>query len=892
MRIGQTAWVSKLRLIWNILTSPQTTNQDEARSEYMTRSILVGLVLVAAIFLPTFFILWYRKVFTIAVPVAAVLFTTVFIAGWLLCLRGKWQLARYLPVASFLAAGIVDACLHGPRLHNALAFTMMILLTSILHGSRTQWLALVLSLLATLIAHYTMVGATTSWLELTAQRYHLTIICVFLLAFTLLQHFFRTRYQRALEHSRDLAFKLEDELADRRRVEEDLRESEAKYRAILEGVQDGYYEVDIEGRFLFVNDAVCRFLGYSRHQLIGMAYTRYMDEQNAEAVLELFGHVASSGEPLSGTELEVTRSDGSRCSVETSVSLIVSAAGHPVGFRGVARDITERKWANKVEQVLHSISEAVTSARDLTGLLTAVRSLLSTVIDTTNFYVALYNADTEIYSFPYFIDQVDGNEPIKMKAVHGSLTDYVRRTGKSLLLDKTARADLAKRQGIERGIGTKAAIWLGVPLVTDRGTIGVVVVQSYDNPNLYTKKDLELLNRAAGHISVAVERKQAESRHLELEAQVRQAQKMESLGVLAGGIAHDFNNLLQVMAGVPHLLQSHCDNPSQVSTIAGELEQLVKLGGQQASKLLLFSRKEPASLQPHDLNVVVAESVGFLRRLIRENISLEMEMAEQPLPVHADRGQLEQVLMNLAVNATDAMPLGGELIIRTGGHEDKKVWFEVEDSGGGVSEEIAERIFDPFFTTKDPAEGTGLGLSVVHGIIRQHGGQVSLRNRTGKGAIFRVVLNRAEEIPAEPAVEPEPDRREPAISDANILLVEDDEDVRESLTVLIKMLGYQVTAASSGEAAIELASRERFNLMITDYLLPGISGLELASVLKERPHSPEVILLTGYAEDEALQQVVSEGVINLLRKPCSTSTLSEAIKHGLGSATRSSEPAQ
>jgi PAS domain S-box-containing protein len=852
----------------------------------MTRSILVGLVLVAVIFLPTFLILWHKKIFTIAVPVAAVLFTTVFSTGWLLCLWGRWRIARYLPVASFLAAGIIDASLHGPRLHNTLAFTMMILLTSILHGSRTQWLALVLSLGAILVAHYTMVSGAASGLELAIQRYHLTIICVFFLAFTLLQHFFRTRYQRALEHSRDLAFKLEGELADRRRVEENLRESEAKYRAILEGVQDGYYEVDIEGKFLYVNDAVCRFLGYSRHQLIGMTYSRYMDEQNAAAVLEVYGQVLSSGEPLSGAEIEVTRSDGSRCSVETSVSLIVSAAGQPVGFRGVARDITDRKWAAKVAQVLHSISEAVTSARDLTGLLAAVRSLLGTVIDTTNLYVALYKADTEAYSFPFFTDQLEGDEPLKIRAVHGSLTDYVRRTGKPLLLDDKARAELAEREGIEQGIGTRAAIWLGVPLITDRGTIGVVVVQSYDNPNLYSKKDLELLSRAAGHISVAVERKQAESRHLELEAQVRQAQKMESLGVLAGGIAHDFNNLLQIMAGVPHLLQAHCDKPNQVSTIAGELEQLVKLGGQQASKLLLFSRKEPASLQPHDLNIVVAESVGFLRRLIRENISLQMEMAEQPLPVHADRGQLEQVLMNLAVNATDAMPLGGELIIRTGEQEDKKVRFEVEDTGGGVPDEIAERVFDPFFTTKDPAEGTGLGLSVVHGIIRQHGGQVSLRNRADKGAVFRVVLNRAEEIPAEPVVETVPDRHEPAISDAHILLVEDDDDVRESLTVLIKMLGYHVTAASSGEAAIELAARERFNLMITDYLLPGISGLELAGVLQDRPHTPEVILLTGYAEDEALQQVVSEGVINLLRKPCSTSTLAEAIKHGLGNATK------
>jgi PAS domain S-box-containing protein len=852
----------------------------------MTRSILVGLVLVAAIFLPTFLILWYKKVFTVAVPVAAVLFTVVFSTGWLLCLRGKWQLARYLPIASFLAAGIVDASLHGPRLHNALAFTMMILLTSILHGSRTQWLALVLSLMATLTAHYAVAGGITSVIELATRRYNLTIICVFFLAFTLLQHFFRTRYQRALEHSRDLATKLAGELADRRRVEEDLRESEAKYRAILEGVQDGYYEVDIDGRFLFVNDAVCRFLGYSRHQLIGMPYTRYMDEQNAAAVLELFGEVLSSGEPLSGTEFEITRSDGSRCCVETSVSLIVSAAGQPVGFRGVARDITDRKWSEKVEQVLHSISEAMTSARDLSGLLAAVRSLLGTIIDTTNLYVALYDADTETYSFPFYADERDRLETSRVRAVPGSLTDYVRRTGKPMLLDSSTRAELAEQEGIEQGLGTRSEVWLGVPLITDRGTIGVVVVQSYDDPNLYSRKELELLSRAAGHISVAVERKQAESRHLELEAQVRQAQKMESLGVLAGGIAHDFNNLLQVMAGVPHLLQAHCDNPNQVSTIAGELEQLVKLGGQQASKLLLFSRKEPASLQPLDLNTVVAESVGFLRRLIRENISLQMEMAEQPLPVHGDRGLLEQVLMNLAVNATDAMPLGGELIIRTGEQEDKKVWFEVEDSGGGVPEEIVERVFDPFFTTKDPAEGTGLGLSVVHGIIRQHGGQVSLRNRTDRGAVFRVVLARAEEIPVEPVIEPVQDRREPAITDANILLVEDDEDVRESLTVLIKMLGYQVTAAASGEVAIELANRERFNLMITDYLLPGISGLEVAGVLQDRPQPPEVILLTGYAEDEALQKVVSEGVINLLRKPCSTSTLAEAIKHGLGKATR------
>jgi two-component system cell cycle sensor histidine kinase/response regulator CckA len=233
------------------------------------------------------------------------------------------------------------------------------------------------------------------------------------------------------------------------------------------------------------------------------------------------------------------------------------------------------------------------------------------------------------------------------------------------------------------------------------------------------------------------------TREVALQAQLNQAQKMEAVGQLAGGVAHDFNNLLQAMLSHVELARGGHADAEHVAASMAELDAAIRRGSSLARQLLLFARRETVKPEQLDLNEVIRSAAIFLRRLVRENIVFRAELADEPLPVIADRGQIDQVLMNLVVNAADAMPDGGHLTIRTGCQGREWVWFATEDTGSGIPVEIRDRIFEPFFTTKGKGEGTGLGLSVVHGIVTQHRGAVEFQGLPGGGTSFRVALPRA-----------------------------------------------------------------------------------------------------------------------------------------------------
>jgi two-component system cell cycle sensor histidine kinase/response regulator CckA len=263
------------------------------------------------------------------------------------------------------------------------------------------------------------------------------------------------------------------------------------------------------------------------------------------------------------------------------------------------------------------------------------------------------------------------------------------------------------------------------------------------------------------------------------------------------------------------------------------------------------------------------------------------ELATDSLPVHADRWQLEQVMINLAVNAADAMPDGGQLVLRTGSDGTERVWCEVQDSGDGIPEDLAEQIFEPFFTTKGPARGTGLGLSVVHGIVSQHHGSISFSSEPGRGTVFRVLLPRA--AAHDPMEESTGSFRavgKPRQDSAKILLVEDDEGVRRSLTEILTELGHEVTAVTSAEEALELEWEGLCDLLVADQVLPGASGLDLVGLLRARRPDLGAILLSGYAEGSAVRQLVAEGTLRFLRKPCDVRTLAREIDGLLGRARK------
>jgi signal transduction histidine kinase/ActR/RegA family two-component response regulator len=377
---------------------------------------------------------------------------------------------------------------------------------------------------------------------------------------------------------------------------------------------------------------------------------------------------------------------------------------------------------------------------------------------------------------------------------------------------------------------------------------------------------------------VAVERDITQE--VELEAQLRQAQKVEAVGKLAGGLAHDFNNLLQALLSTVQVLQGNAGSAGRVRSLATELEAHIRRGASLTRQLLIFARRDITRTESVDLNDVVRDASELLRRLIRENIRMDAALHVHPLLVEADRSQLEQVLVNLALNASEAMPAGGELALRTGQDDEGGAWFEVCDTGVGMAEEVRGRIFEPFFTTK-PGKGTGLGLSVVHNIVRRHGGSVSVTTGEGRGSSFRVTLPaRPLGLPSE-ALWPEASQEPPAGRGEKVLLVEDEPGARDGLTDMLTMLGYAVTAAASGEQAEALAGDAPFDALLTDLMLPGLSGAELAGRLTGRWPGLRVLVMSGYAEDEALRQGARAGSLRYLQKPFDMTTLARELRAAL-----------
>jgi PAS domain S-box-containing protein len=369
------------------------------------------------------------------------------------------------------------------------------------------------------------------------------------------------------------------------------------------------------------------------------------------------------------------------------------------------------------------------------------------------------------------------------------------------------------------------------------------------------------------------------TREHEVEEQFRRAQRMEAIGRLAGGIAHDFNNLLQAILASAQVLSMIDGRLERQQETAAEIVEHVQRGAALTRQLLLFARRGVSRREPVDLGSVVESAKGLLRRLLRENIAIDVRIGAEPIAVRLDRGQFDQVMMNLALNAADAMPDGGRLTLAAGRDADS-AWFAVSDTGVGVPAELLDRLFEPFFTTKSAERGTGLGLAVVHGIVSQHGGHVSVQSAVGKGTTFRVELPLVEGDVL-PVVRPDEAPGPASGRGERILIVEDNPAVRRVLSTLLTRVGYQVHAVGSGEAAGTLPLEPAFDVVLSDVMLPGASGLAVARSLRERWPELKVILMSGYAEDEILRREIDEGAVRFVQKPVDIETLAREVRAAL-----------
>ncbi|MFT3694364.1 MAG: GAF domain-containing protein [Kofleriaceae bacterium] len=466
------------------------------------------------------------------------------------------------------------------------------------------------------------------------------------------------------------------------------------------------------------------------------------------------------------------------------------------------------------------------------------------------------------------------------------------QTGEPLLVNATPEILASKTQSAFGDLMLRERIHalLSVPLHSRGGVIGVITLARNKH---FADEEVALAIELGTHTALAIDnsrlleetRKQLE-RVEKTEAQFRQAQKMEAVGRLAGGIAHDFNNLLTVIVNASSVLLEDVQDPtsrSDIEDIQGAAERAADLTRQ----LLAFSRQQVLEPQLLDLNAIVQKTQKMIARVVGEDIAVKVELDADLARTKADPGHINQVLMNLVVNARDAMPNGGTLTITTLVVEGD-VMLAISDTGIGMDEATQHRIFEPFFTTKDKSKGTGLGLSTVIGIVEQSGGRMQVESALGHGATFRVFLPRCDEAPPER----ESGEHLPLRGGETILLVEDESQVRKVATAILHRSGYRVLAAQNGADAIaQYADRlNEVDLLLTDVVMPGMSGRELSDRLTAIRADLRVVYMSGYTDDAISHHRVLDPGVQLVPKPFTKASLLDRVRYVLTSSPYRSSP--
>jgi signal transduction histidine kinase/CheY-like chemotaxis protein len=460
--------------------------------------------------------------------------------------------------------------------------------------------------------------------------------------------------------------------------------------------------------------------------------------------------------------------------------------------------------------------------------------------------------------------------------------------------------------GQERTTAAGHTSQLAVPLVVGERAVGALVVLTRGK-RVFTPEERELLGLFAAQAAAALQNarlylraQQAYDELARTQAQLTHAQKMEAVGRLAGGVAHDFNNLLTIIVGRAELVLDALPPEHPAREHADQIERASTRGAGLTHQLLAFSRQQVLRPRVLDLNAAVVELERMLGRMIGEDVHLELELEAGLGPVLADASQVEQVLMNLAVNARDAMPRGGRLTFRTtsgeldGGAAERLampagscVVVEVRDTGIGMDEATRLRIFEPFFTTKEPGKGTGLGLATVYGIARQSGGAIEVESVPGQGTTFRLFLPRVD--PAERPDLPLAPVGDSDTGDETILLLEDETDVREMAERQLTARGYRVLAAAKCGEALELAERHDgpIDLLLTDVILPQMSGPEVAARLSVLRPAAKVLYVSGYTDDALGEHGVLGPGIAFLAKPFTSARLGRKVREVLDDRSES-----
>ncbi|MDR3557360.1 MAG: ATP-binding protein [Syntrophobacteraceae bacterium] len=500
-------------------------------------------------------------------------------------------------------------------------------------------------------------------------------------------------------------------------------------------------------------------------------------------------------------------------------------------------------------------------------------------------------------------------EPI---AAAGDMTGKVVETGIPLLVEDVEKCSFTKdRSGPDR-YSTNS--FLIMPLRTKMATIGVLSLSDKATGGTFHGQDQQFLAVLLGQMGYAVENarllKQArdaasnlsktvqiqESKLEEAQLKIHQSEKLSALGQLAGGVAHDFNNLLQAILGYAMLSISRCDHDPTLAYNLHQVRMAAEKAASLASQLLAFGRRQMLKPKNLDLNRVIEELLKMVERVIGEHINLRVIAGSNGI-VRADPQQIEQVLMNLCVNARDAMPDGGDIIIETrdvqvgpSGHDTftavapgHYVLMSVKDNGSGMDKEMLKRVFEPFFTTKEVGKGTGLGLSTVYGIVSQHNGHVDVKSEPGRGTEFRILLPISEDPSMEVAEEKDGQKGGSSRGFETVLIAEDDNMVRDLSAEILREAGYEVLGSKDGEEAIEMfeSNMEKIALLLVDAIMPKKSGREVYERVRSLKPGLPVLLFTGYSTSEIFDLPSDDGKVKIIHKPVSPDTLLSEVRNAI-----------
>jgi PAS domain S-box-containing protein len=650
------------------------------------------------------------------------------------------------------------------------------------------------------------------------------------------------RYRKAYEQ-------LDNEMNERRRAEDAWRESEEYYRVLVEDMPALICRFLPDGTLTFVNNSYCQYFKKSRKDLIGANFFQFIPEPERETVLNHFKSLTVDN-PAISYEHQVILTGGEVRWQRWTDHALFDDGGKLYQYQSVGIDITESK------QKENALQESEERFRELAELMpeTIFEADLKGDLTFVNRKAYSHFGYTEA-DFERGLNAFDMIIPRDRERAIENLRSILR--GETIGLSEYTA---------QRKDGSRFPVLIHSAAIVRNGkTCGI-----------------------RGFIIDHTERKQSEEEKQKLEVQFQQAQRLETIGTLAGGIAHDFNNLLMTIQGNTSLILFDIDISHPHHDSLKNIEKQIERGAKLTKQLLGYARKGKYNVKPINLNQILRESSETFGRT-RKEIRITHELEPDLFTIEADQGQIEQILYNLYVNAADAMPGGGKLVLKTNNvtHEDIKseqydpvpgnyVRLTVADTGTGIAPAVKERIFDPFFTTKETGRGTGLGLASVYGITKSHDGYIEVETQQDQGCTFNIYL------PASGKEAFDPPEVRPYIYEGsgNILLVDDEEMVLDVAGKVLEKMGYTVFEAQSGKKAVEIfkQNKDTFDLVVLDIIMPDMGGGEVFDRIKEINPQVKVLLSSGYSIDGQATEIMKRGCDGFIQKPFKANALSETIK--------------